>query len=165
MSPKKRHQSNVTRFFHFGLLPIKISDYASANQNQINIHYTRFIPLRVSRVSGTRLRGFAPKHINIKVVAMASRWQHVRDLIRPGFEPHNSRTGESSLAFRTSKNLRYAIHSRIFIFHAPFVRISNKKSSGENKNIREIFRTKRPFWSNAVQNLSWLNYFCSSITT
>jgi len=25
-----RHQTNVTRFFYFGPLPIKISDYASA---------------------------------------------------------------------------------------------------------------------------------------
>jgi len=29
---EKRHQTNVTRFFHFGPLPIKISDYVGGKR-------------------------------------------------------------------------------------------------------------------------------------
>jgi len=61
-----------------------------------NLHYTRLIPFRVSRVRGIHLRGFAPgSHINVATVA--SCWQRVEDLIGSGFEPHTSRTRSERL--------------------------------------------------------------------
>jgi len=73
--------------FHFKLFKLKKS----------NFRYTRLITfrLRVSRVSGAHLRGFAPgpthrqgRHIKVVV----SRWQRVGDLIGSGFESYISRT-------------------------------------------------------------------------
>jgi len=55
-----------------------------------NLHYTRSIPFRVSRVSSVQLRGFT-QGPPIKVVAVASRWQRVGDLIGSRFESHTSR--------------------------------------------------------------------------
>jgi len=42
------------------------------------------------------------------------------------------------------KNVSDSIHSRIMIFQAPFVRIPNKKSLGENKIFVKSFGQKKP---------------------
>jgi len=43
---EKLHQTNVTRFFHFGPLPIKISGYASeVTWYQYSAHYTGVLVL------------------------------------------------------------------------------------------------------------------------
>jgi len=55
---------------------------------------------------------------------------------------------------RTNKNLRYSLHLRILVFHAPFVWIPNNKSSVENKNIRKFPEQKITFGKNAEQNIT-----------
>jgi len=66
-------------------------------KSKSNLYYTRLILFRVSRVSGTHLRGFAPLAHTSKVAAVASRWQRVGDLIGSEFEPHTSRTRSERL--------------------------------------------------------------------
>jgi len=57
------------------------------SNQKTNFYYTRLISFRVSRVSSTHLRGFAPGP-HIKVSTVASCWQRVGDWIGSGFEPH-----------------------------------------------------------------------------
>jgi len=82
-------QQQTRKKFFFSLA---INQLFALYQNQkCNLHYTRFIHFRVSQVSGAHLPALSQVP-HIKVTAVASRWQRVRDLIGSGFEPYTFRT-------------------------------------------------------------------------